>query len=511
MKARDLVMELKEDRNLFARCAIICKDRPDVNIKEAVGKFEFTVVPRSMFAPDGTMLHCSTKSNLLHILEEMKDASMTTECTPAEHKVCVVDGMAEVQALDKPDWITNCGHLAEHFANRILNKYSDSQEIHLIFDRYDIPSSLKAATRVKRQGNSDPIYYRITDSTHITKVPLKRLISHTKTKKELAAYLAKKTLEYAEIQGKQIVVAWGSECQATHKDVSHLQSNHEEADTKIILHAVDASSSGAKEVCIHSPDTDVLVLAIRRIQNMCDNTFFVTGRPPNKRSIKLKPIAEAIGPVKTAALPAFHAITGSDITGSFSGKGKLACWKAFEDADVSVTDALARLGTDALPDDEVKTGIEKFVCQVYQPKTNITTVQELRWLLFRKKQAQSDRLPPTRAALHQAILRAHYQMLVWNNDIIPNPELPSPEGYGWAMENDQWVPVMTSLQPAPKEVLELVKCACLKDRCSTNRCKCRKAGLRCTDLCSCCDNDDCNNQEDETDLEGSDSESETDN
>ena len=71
-------------------------------------------------------------------------------------------------------------------------------------------------------------------------------------------------------------------------------------------------------------------------------------------------------------------MTGSDITGSFSGKGKLTCWKAFEDADDSVTDALVRLGTDALPDDEVKTGIEKFVCQLFQPKTNITSVQELR-------------------------------------------------------------------------------------------------------------------------------------
>jgi hypothetical protein len=33
---------------------------------------------------------------------------------------------------------------------------------------------------------------------------------------------------------------------------------------KIILHAFDASADGATEVCIHSPDTDVLVLAIRR-------------------------------------------------------------------------------------------------------------------------------------------------------------------------------------------------------------------------------------------------------
>ena len=28
---------------------------------------------------------------------------------------------------------------------------------------------------------------------------------------------------------------------------------------------------------------------------------------------------------------------------------------------------------------------------------------------------------------------------------------------------------------------------CMKERCANNRCKCRKAGLTCTDLCSCSD------------------------
>ena len=41
---------------------------------------------------------------------------------------------------------------------------------------------------------------------------------------------------------------------------------------------------------------------------------------------------------------------------------------------------------------------------------------------------------PTKAALTQAILRAHYQAMVWKNDIIPNPRLPSPAGFGWTLE-----------------------------------------------------------------------------
>ena len=50
---------------------------------------------------------------------------------------------------------------------------------------------------------------------------------------ELAGYLAEKTVQHAMRHRKGLVVAWGCECLATHKDVTHLQSSQEEADTKI--------------------------------------------------------------------------------------------------------------------------------------------------------------------------------------------------------------------------------------------------------------------------------------
>ena len=128
------------------------------------------------------------------------------------------------------------------------------------------------------------------------------------------------------------------------------------------------------------------------------------------------------------------------------------------------------------------------MCQLYLPKTEMSSVSEVRWWLFRKKQAQSERLPPTQAALRQAILRAHHQALVWNNDVVPNPTLPSPENYGWEMHGEKWVPIMTTLPPAPQAIIHLVKCKCAKKRCSTNRCQCKKNRLNCTDLCGCSDN-----------------------
>ena len=48
------MVELKEDRSLFARMLKVCKSRSEVNLMESIGKHEFPVVPRSVLAADGT-------------------------------------------------------------------------------------------------------------------------------------------------------------------------------------------------------------------------------------------------------------------------------------------------------------------------------------------------------------------------------------------------------------------------------------------------------------------------
>jgi len=60
----------------------------------------------------------------------------------------------------------------------------------------------------------------------------------------------------------------------------------------------------------------------------------------------------------------------------------------------------------------------------------VKTVKELRWTMFKKRQAESDRLSSNKAALHQAMLRASYQLMLWNNVRVNSSVLPSPKGYG---------------------------------------------------------------------------------
>ena len=53
----------------------------------------------------------------------------------------------------------------------------------------------------------------------------------------------------------------------------------------------------------------------------------------------------ALGDKKAAVLPAFRALSGADVTGSFSGKGKMSCWEAVNEASDDMLEGLAIMDT----------------------------------------------------------------------------------------------------------------------------------------------------------------------
>ena len=54
----------------------------------------------------------------------------------------------------------------------------------------------------------------------------------------------------------------------------------------------------------------------------------------------------------------------------------------------------------------------------------MTDVASLRWKLFCRIQAEGEKLPPTKGALHQKIISAHYQAMIWDADVVPISDLP---------------------------------------------------------------------------------------
>jgi len=81
--------------------------------------------------------------------------------------------------------------------------------------------------------------------------------------------------------------------------------------------------------------------------------------------------------------------------------------------------AFAQLGVSEKPSEDLIAVLEAHVCKLCLPHTELTNVADVRWWLF-KNQAESECLPPTRAALIPEILRAHYQAMVWYHDVVAN-------------------------------------------------------------------------------------------
>jgi hypothetical protein len=181
--------------------------------------------------------------------------------------------------------------------------------------------------------------------------------------------------------------------------------------------------------------------------------------------------------------------------------------KASED----MLQAFSALGFGTQPSEDDIKYFEQFVCLLYQPSSaSMKTLSALRWHMFKQTQAESEKLPPTQGALRQHILRAHYQCIVWWNDVKPIVELPDPTEYGWAQCNGVFTPVVTLLKPAPECIVELVRCKCKSGRCRGN-CSCRVAGMVCSEMCKCeghpdvCENADVKlNEAENIDSEGSD-------
>ena len=106
----------------------------------------------------------------------MQPEDTTNEGTllPPKKVVTVIDGMAVVQGMGKPSWIKTCAQWADHFTAILDSKCSDYDEVHLVFDRYDLCTSLKESTRERRQGGKPIIMYHVADNTPVGKVSAKQ-------------------------------------------------------------------------------------------------------------------------------------------------------------------------------------------------------------------------------------------------------------------------------------------------------------------------------------------------
>ena len=170
---------------------------------------------------------------------------------------------------------TTCEVISEISVSTIDNLAKKYCCTRVIFDNYAKPHSLKDTLRYGANKTSDII---IDDKTAIDSI-----LSSRKTKDRLTLYLAKKLFNNSN---ERIVTVTREGVRSNNNEVNPTTpvSTQEEADTLMIIHAVEIVQTGFS-VDFFSQDTDWLVLLLRRHDILGSLPRMLTGHKDLRRLI----------------------------------------------------------------------------------------------------------------------------------------------------------------------------------------------------------------------------------
>ncbi len=180
--------------------------------------------------------------------------------------------------------------------------------------------------------------------------------------------------------------------------------NHEEADTRIVIHVYDALKKRAKKVLVRTVDTDVVVILIGQFYNIVsqdseEEIWVAFGIGKQFRYYSINHICANLGTEKSYCLPPFHAFTGCDMTSSFFGRTKKTAWATWT-AYPEVTKAFMYISNNpycrTLFTSSYFELLERFTIILYDKSSVLGSINQERLHLFTKKNKTLEHLPPTK-------------------------------------------------------------------------------------------------------------------
>ncbi len=320
---------VKPDRDIFCRIIVSMDSGREVNIDGLLQK-ELCAVPLSL-ATTESVLRPTSKADLATILQA---GAKETGLSPSLVSTCtIIDGMALIRTMGKPQNASTFGDYADIFIQKVTgNLHGNITRVDLVFDQH-LQNSIKGGTRTKRSTTLRKIRTIVSNDE---KMPADwhSFIEMDENKANLTQFLSTELERHVIQYGLEIVLSVGFDdaekvASAAGIDFSYLRAAHEEADTRILLHAVDATTKGYERLIIQCRDTDVLLLLLLVFAHLLSPEIWMkAGTAKKPRYIKVHDIKMSNEILN--GLLAFHAITGCDTTSQFTGIGKRMAWKVFQ-------------------------------------------------------------------------------------------------------------------------------------------------------------------------------------
>ena len=278
------------------------------------------------------------------------------------------------------------------------------------------------------------------------------------------------------------------------KEIPELMNDHEEADTKLFLHAYYASKS-TTAVLIKSVDTDVFILSLAMSHKIPVDLYLIMGTTNSLQIKNTSQIAQKLGSDFCSALVGLHVFTGCDTCSAFKGKGKIKPLKIMQSNPI-YKKMFQDLGSSWELTTTLINNLETFVCDLYG-YPSYGKINDVRYKIFKLKFRIDVTLPPNFDSLLLHIKRSNYQSNIHRNCLENYICAPSPSEHGWIISDNNICVQWGTLPIAPDFLQKHISCACLKTACSSKKCTCKLKNSVCSEFCSCESN--CQNSNNDSD------------
>ena len=182
----------------------------------------------------------------------------------------------------------------------------NADRVDIVWDKY-LRSSIKGFAREKRGKG---VRRKVSGSN---KIPGKwqEFLQDSDNKQELFAFLSATVALTNFPNGKTVVITSAEHVIVKGHNVGMAKTDHEEADTRIALHLLNALLRGSTTCLIRTVDTDVVVILIgifAKLTAICQmaNIWVAFGTGKNFTYYHVNDIATTIGAEKYVFLPVFQ-------------------------------------------------------------------------------------------------------------------------------------------------------------------------------------------------------------
>ena len=410
--------------------------------------YELAQQPPSLFDKGG--MRTSNK----HVLGTYLKSKVTVIQAIPEPAHFVIDGGHLLHLISWPKDATY-QQVLDTYVSYVRNHYGSGS--HVVFDGYSDMMTTKDAERQRRAlhlASSDIIFERTMKVT----MPQKAFLHNARNKSRLIKFLMD------DLERNRINVA----------------QHRGDADSLIVSTAL-ALCDQEKPLIVVATDTDILVMLISQAP-LGANIYMLCSTNP-LQVFRIQDVQASHAAIKQHLLYV-HAITGCDTTSSIYMKGKVKCLDICSREDCGYLDKFKS------PDstrEEVAFAGEKFLLILYRASPRVKSLDEQRYILYNRSVSKAsitsvfklESLPPSTAAAKFHCYRAYHTVQLWlGNELDPTE-------WGWRVSlTGILIPLETDKPVVPDNVLRMISCGC-KSGCGRS-CGCRRAGLKCSVMCSQC-------------------------